>query len=162
MCTPHPPNPCSAAQPFPGPAVKRRGGKKKRSRLRKCVDAVRSLIMSIFLLVRFVTSVTREKDKKKSLFPLCDDDDDDVEDAWPFSPAGALFFFSCERRRRERACGILLKMYLFLPSKKTQDASVFPAEELASAGWLNPQKLGRGDCDGRERDAEKEGGGGEA
>lgn len=44
--------------------------------------------MSIFLLVRFVTSVTREKDKK-SLFPLCDDDDD-LEDAWPFSPAGAL------------------------------------------------------------------------
>lgn len=74
-----------------------------------------------------------------------------------FQPRWGAFFFSCERRRRERACGILLKMYLFLPSKKTQDASVFPAEELASAGWLNPQKLGRGDCDGRERDAEKEG-----
>lgn len=159
---PPPPKPLLCGPAFSGSgSEEERRKKKKRSRLRKCVDAVRSLIMSIFLLVRFVTSVTREKDKKKSLFPLCDDDDD-VEDAWPFSPAGALFFFSCERRRRERACGILLKMYLFLPSKKTQDASVFPAEELASAGWLNPQKLGRGDCDGRERDAEKEGGGGEA
>lgn len=36
--------------------------------------------------------------KKKSLFPLCDGDDDDVDvkDAWPFSPAaraeGGAFF----------------------------------------------------------------------
>lgn len=56
------------------------------SRLSKCVEAVRSLTMSIFLLVRFVTSVTKEK---KAFFRS-------VTDAWPFSPSssawsGALF-----------------------------------------------------------------------
>lgn len=73
------------------------------SRLSKCVDAVRSLTMSIFLLVRFVTSVT----KKKSLFPQCD---------------GCLAFQS-HFKRLEWDTFLLLErefdfnMYLFLPSK---------------------------------------------
>lgn len=89
LCAPPKPLLCGPAFSGSGSEEEREEKKKKRSRLRKCVDAVRSPIMSIFLLVRFVTSVTREKDKKKSLFLLCDDDG--VEDAWPFSPAGALF-----------------------------------------------------------------------
>lgn len=52
----------------------------KVSRLSKCVDAVRSLTMSIFLLVRFVTSVT----KKKAFFRS-------VTDAWPFSPTSSAW-----------------------------------------------------------------------
>lgn len=72
------------------------------SRLSKCVEAVRSLTMSIFL---FVTSVT--KDKKKSLFPQCD---------------GCLAFHPLFKRL-EWGTFLLLErefdfnMYLFLPLK---------------------------------------------
>lgn len=102
------------------------------NRLSKCVEAVHSLTMSIFLF-RFVTSVTK---KKKSLLPQCDG-------CLAFQP---LF------KRLEWGTFLLLEfdfnMYLFLPSKlrmppMPRQGCSLPGTILKSSGVKEKKTVGR-------------------
>lgn len=94
----------------------------KVSRLSKCVDAVRSLTMSIFLLVRFVTSVTKKKKPFSAVWRM-------LGLSVPLQALGVGHFFALGER-------VWLQYVPFL-AFETQDASVAKARLLSA--WHNPQ-----------------------